>query len=191
MIIPGERVLLRPIQPDDYPTLVEWGNNPKLAVYLEGDYPRTVQECHAWYQDGKANRHRQCFAIVASDTHGRLIGEIELDHIAWRSGDAELRIRIGETDYWDQGLGTDAVGTLVHHAFTRMNLSRVYLRVFSFNARAIRCYEKCGFRKEGRMQRKGPDGRLVTVFLMRLLKEEFLSAKHKQTLRGDRSIQSA
>ena len=56
MIIPGERVLLRPIQPDDYPTLVEWGNNPELAVYLEGDYPRTVEECHAWYQDGKANR---------------------------------------------------------------------------------------------------------------------------------------
>ena len=35
----------------------------------------------------------------------QLIGDIELDHIAWRSGDAELRIRIGRKDLWNRGLG--------------------------------------------------------------------------------------
>jgi len=172
MIIPGEKVLLRPIQPSDFPQLVSWSNDPELSAYIEGDYPNTLEACPEWYQNGKANRHSQRYAIVIA-ADDRLIGDIELDHIAWRSGDAELRIRIGEKEYWDQGYGTDAVMSLAGDAFTRMNLSRIYLRVFSFNERAIRCYEKCGFRKEGRMRREAPDGSRAWVYLMRLLKHEF------------------
>ena len=33
-----------------------------------------------------------------------------------------------------------------------MNLHRVSLRVDADNARGIRCYEKCGFQKEGVMR---------------------------------------
>ncbi len=118
-----------------------------------------------------SDRHSQHYAI---STHSHLlIGHIELDHIAWRSGDAELRIRIGEKAYWDQGFGTDAVRTLVRHAFSALGLTRVYLRVFAANRRAIRCYEKVGFRKEGRLRRPGPDGGEVTLFLMRILRSEF------------------
>ncbi len=176
MIIPGEKVLLRPIEPEDFPTLVAWGNDAEITAFIEGDYPRTVAECPEWYQNGKANRHSQRFAIgVRSEKGDRLIGDIELDHIAWRSGDAELRIRIGEKECWDQGYGTEAVHLLVEHAFERMNLARIYLRVFSSNKRAIRCYEKCGFRKEGRMRRQGAGGAPVVVYLMRLLKSEFVS----------------
>ena len=97
--------------------------------------------------------------ISLSTTETALIGHIELDHIAWRSGDAELRIRIGEKDYWDQGYGTRRGAHPRRHAFGSMRLSRVYLRVFSLNKRAIRCYEKVGFRKEGRIRPAGSDGR--------------------------------
>lgn len=175
MIIPGEKVLLRPIQPADYPHLVAWSNDSEMREYVEGDYPGTLEECEHWYQDGKLNRHSQRFGIARVDDQ-RLIGDIELVHIAWRSGDAELRIRIGDKSLWDQGLGTDSVLALSAHAFERMNLSRIYLRVFSFNKRAIRCYEKCGFRKEGRLRREGPDGSPVLVLLMRLLKSEHAKA---------------
>jgi len=178
MIIPGERVLLRPIRPDDYPTIVAWSNDPQVNEYIEGDYPRTLEACPARYEDGRANRYSQRYAIVTHDDE-RLIGDIELDHIAWRSGDAELRIRIGAKEYWDQGYGTDAVMALVRHAFGRMNLSRIYLRVFSENQRAIRCYEKCGFRKEGRITRRGPDGTPTRVYLMRLLREEVDAGKRR------------
>lgn len=191
MIIPGEKVLLRPIEPEDFPTLVAWGNDAELTAYIEEDYPRSVAECPEWYQNGKANRHSQRFAIVGTSKEDRLIGDVELDHIAWRSGDAELRIRIGDKEYWDQGYGTEAVLLLVEHAFERMNLSRIYLRVFSFNKRAIRCYEKCGFRKEGRMRRQGADGAPVVVYLMRLLKSEFVSERPSAAHRRNNSVQSA
>lgn len=175
MIIRGERVFLRPIQPGDFPKIVAWSNDPEVARLLEGDYPRTLEECPTWLRLSQGNRHNQRFAICTGE--GILIGDTELDHIAWRSGDAELRIRIGEKSFWDQGYGTDSVSALLGHAFDSLGLSRVYLRVYHFNRRAIRCYEKCGFRKEGRLSRPGPDGKPASIYLMRILKEEFEAAR--------------
>ena len=45
------------------------------------------------------------------------IGDIELDYIVWRSGEAELRIRIGERDCWNRGYGTESIIALLRHAF--------------------------------------------------------------------------
>jgi len=175
MVIRGERVFLRPIQASDYPKIVAWSNDPEVAGLLEGDYPRTLEECPAWHRLSEGNRHQQRFAICTHE--GVLIGDTELDHIAWRSGDAELRIRIGEKEFWDQGYGTDSVTALLGYAFSSLRLSRVYLRVFHFNKRAIRCYEKCGFRKEGRLSRPGPFGKPAVIYLMRIEKEEFERAR--------------
>ncbi len=171
MMIRGEKVYLRPIHAADFPQLVAWTNDPEISRLMDGDYPTTLEECSDWHKSETGNRHSQRYALCTL-SDGSLIGDIALDHIAWRSGDAELRIRIGEKSYWDKGYGQDSVNALLDHAFSKMNLRRVYLRVFAFNKRAIRCYEKCGFRKEGRLRRTGPDGSPTWVYLMRLRKEE-------------------
>ena len=106
----------------------------------------------------------------------QVIGDIELDHIAWRSGDAELRIRIGRKDLWNQGLGTDAVETILGYAFQRLNLNRIYLRVYAHNKRAIRCYTKSGFRKEGRL-----NTRFGKILLMRITVSEYLENQEPQS----------
>lgn len=180
MMIRGEKVYLRPIHAADFPQLVAWTNDPEISRLMDGKYPTTLEECAAWHKAELSNRHSQRFAICTIKD-GMLIGDLALDHIAWRSGDAELRIRIGEKSHWDQGYGQDAVSALLEHAFYRMNLSRIYLRVFAFNKRAIRCYEKCGFRKEGRLRREGPDGGPTWVILMRLRKEEHGRARRRGT----------
>ncbi|SHI68162.1 Acetyltransferase (GNAT) domain-containing protein [Lutispora thermophila DSM 19022] len=38
---------------------------------------------------------------------------------------------------------------LLDYGFLELNLHRIYLRVFSFNSRAIKLYEKLGFKQEG------------------------------------------
>ena len=173
--IEGERIRLRPIEAADYPLLVQWGRDPELNRLLEGDYPKSLDECPAWHQKVLSNRHRQLFGIQLIT--GRLIGDVELDHIAWRSGDAELRIRIGEREHWDRGYGTEAVILMLRHAFLTLNLKRVYLRVFSFNERAIRCYRKAGFKREGVLVRRTAAGQQREVMLMRILREEFLQSQ--------------
>lgn len=55
-----------------------------------------------------------------------------------------------------------------------MNMHRVYLHVYDFNERAIRCYEKCGFKKEGLIREAVyKHGRYVNEYIMGILEEEF------------------
>ncbi|HET7560092.1 MAG TPA: GNAT family protein [Limnochordia bacterium] len=177
-VLIGSRVLLRELLVADFPRMVEWSCDAEINRLIDGNYPESLEECPEWFRRITSNRHAlrlgiarrrdQDAAAGEPPTHEShpLIGDIELDHITWRSGEAELRIRIGEKSLWNQGYGSDAVATLLQHAFAGMHLRRVYLRVYRFNARAIRCYEKCGFRKEGRLIRPCSDGERHEVILM-------------------------
>jgi RimJ/RimL family protein N-acetyltransferase len=82
----------------------------------------------------------------------KLIGELGLDVVNWSGRDAFVGLGIGETEYWSKGYGTDIMNVLLRFAFTEINLRRVTLTVFEYNPRAIRSYEKAGFKHEGRMR---------------------------------------
>ena len=58
-----------------------------------------------------------------------------------------LDLFIGEIDGWDRGIGTRVVSALVHYLFDTVGAWRVVIDPRTSNHRAIRCYEKCGFRK--------------------------------------------
>ncbi|NMB45165.1 MAG: GNAT family N-acetyltransferase [Firmicutes bacterium] len=173
MEVVGERIILRPLIPSDFPKLVKWTKDPEVGHYMDDDgYPETEEACYDWHKSQCSNRHKQRLMITTRDGHP--IGDVELDHITWRNGDAELRIRIGEGGYRGKGYGVDAVTTLLAYAFVEMNLSRVYLRVASSNEAAIRCYEKAGFKKEGKLVRSHVhEKRQWEIYLMRILKDEF------------------
>jgi RimJ/RimL family protein N-acetyltransferase len=102
------------------------------------------------------------------------IGVAGYHAIDWRNRSAELGLFIGEKTFWNAGYGTDAVRTLVRWGFRQLNLNRVFLRVFEDNAGAIRCYEKVGFRQEGRLrQDRFQEGRYLDTIVMGLLRDEF------------------
>jgi putative acetyltransferase len=52
-------------------------------------------------------------------------------------------------DYWNQGVGSALIGTVVDLADNWLNIERIELDVFFDNAAAIRVYEKFGFEIEG------------------------------------------
>jgi RimJ/RimL family protein N-acetyltransferase len=82
--------------------------------------------------------------------HEHLIGDIRLDNINDQDRRASLAIGIADPAALGQGLGTEAIGLVAAHAFGPMVLHRLTVRVLAFNERAIRAYQKCGFRVEGR-----------------------------------------
>lgn len=78
---------------------------------------------------------------------------------------------------WGKGHGTAAVRTLVAWGFGELNLHLIFLRVFDDNARAVRSYEKVGFRREGRLrQDRFHRGRYSATLVMGLLRHEFEDA---------------
>ncbi len=183
MIIQGERVKLRPIAPADVKQLIIWSQDPEVSRFLEADYPEELHEAEAWYQKIKSDRQNKRWAILTKDDH--LIGDVELDHIAWRSREAEMRICIGDRRFWNKGYGTDAVLTVCRHAFMDLSLNEIYLRVFTENVRAIRCYEKAGFVKEGRIERPDPYGNVREVLLMRQTRRAFEKRYQQRTEKSD------
>jgi len=144
--IRGSRIRLRPIEACDIARMLEWDEDEDITRYINKRFP-TPDSWEDWF--GRISSHRRSLALAIDTVEGEFIGDIQLEHICWRSGTAELRICIGEKRYWSQGYGAEAITTLLSYAFHRLGLKSVYLRVYRSNRRAIRCYEKVGFVKEG------------------------------------------
>lgn len=115
------------------------------------------------------------FFSIRTLAEDKLIGELALDVVSWPGRDAFVGLGIGETEYWGKGYGTDVMNVLLRFAFTEINLRRVTLSVFEYNPRAIRSYEKAGFRHEGRARRVlNKENKRWDVLYMGILREEWL-----------------
>ena len=99
-----------------------------------------------------------------------------------------LGMVIGEKEYWGQGYGQEAVKLLVDYGFNLLNLNSIMLGAFEFNARALRCYERAGFKVIGRRrQARIIGGRKYDAVLMDILAEEFRSTVVSRFIPADRS----
>ena len=173
-MIVGQKTRLRAIEREDIPTFVRWFNDQEVRQFLEMYLPMSKAEEEEWFEAYLKDDSRRNFAIETGE--GVHIGNIGLHDLDWKNRNAGLGIVIAEKEYWGRGYGSDAVMALLDFAFKEMNLHRIYLSVFDFNQRAIRCYEKCGFRHEGRAREAlFRDGRYHDSQLMAILRQEFVS----------------
>ena len=64
------------------------------------------------------------------------------------------------------------------YAFEKMKLHRVELTVLDYNLRGIRCYEKCGFRREGVLRESAfIEGEYHSDIMMSILESEYRSMR--------------
>jgi RimJ/RimL family protein N-acetyltransferase len=89
--------------------------------------------------------------------------------------EAWVGIGIGEREFWGKGYGTDMMKLCLQYAFVELCVERVSLGLHEYNARALRSYEKCGFRLEGRTRQDMlREGRRSSTLWMGILREEWL-----------------
>lgn len=63
---------------------------------------------------------------------------------------------------------------MLAYAFEQMRLHRVELVVLDYNKRAIRCYEKCGFVREGLLRENAlVEGVYHSEVVMAILEQEY------------------
>jgi RimJ/RimL family protein N-acetyltransferase len=146
----GEKVRLRAWEKSDAVLPMSWINDAEVTRFLgTGMYPTLKHAIEKWIEQESTDRADEKAFVLEDKEKSVYIGGCRLFHIDNSSRNAELDIVIGNKNYWGRGFGTDAIQVLLRLAFGRMNLYRVYLRVFDYNKRAIRCYEKVGFVHEG------------------------------------------
>lgn len=162
-------VKVRPFRKADLKKMVIWNQDPAVECFVDRGLPQDLEACERWLEQTKQNKGYQLYAI--EDENGNLIGDLELDHISWRRREAELRIRIGEKEYWSKGYGTIALRQIIRYVFHERHLNLLYLRVYAFNHRAIHCYEKLGFTKRAVLKRRDDRG-WKDIYLMAMKKGE-------------------
>ena len=113
------------------------------------------------------------YSIIDTETNSLIgsCGFIELDHL---NQVGEVGIFIGDKKYWNKGYGTEAFKLLLDYGFKALNMHNVFLRVYSFNERAIKSYEKIGFKIIGKRRESLKRGNKVyDVIYMDLLHNEY------------------
>lgn len=172
----GEKVYLRPLERDDATLLQRWVNDAEVTRNLTLWRPMSLDDELAFIE--RTSNDPQAFSLgIVLRADDRLIGTAGLHNLDWRNRSASFGIEIGEKDEWGRGYGTDAARLIVNEAFQTMNLNRIWLLVYEFNARGIRSYEKVGFVREGtHRQFTFRDGRYWDAHTMAILRSEWETA---------------
>lgn len=137
----------------------KWDNDVEVSKYREVDRNIRLSSVNFGIYD-KAS--------------AKLIGSIGISSIDQNNRHAEIGMAIGNKDYWGKGYGTDAVGMILEYCFNKLQLNKVYLDVWEENKRAIGCYVKCGFKKDGVLrQHVRKNGKYHNKWVMSILQSEW------------------
>jgi [ribosomal protein S5]-alanine N-acetyltransferase len=176
----GERIYLRPIEREDAPRLQEFINDPDVTRTLEMHRPMNLQREEEFIASMGQNEKVIVLGIALRDGDA-LIGTVSLRLGEAKDRRAEFGISIGAKDAWNQGHGTEATRLIVGYGFETLNLNRIYLRVYEYNARAIRAYEKAGFQREGLLRQDTYRlGKYWDVIVMGILRPEWDASKDRK-----------
>lgn len=149
-MIEGSSVVLRHHRHEDLSDIRRWYRDPELARLTRYSLrPMTDDEIDRFFHGRLMSSESVAYAIDIRES-GQLIGLTTFSNLDPDNGTVMFHITIGEPDAWGHGYGTEAARLMLWLAFERIGLHRVALSVFGFNDRAIRSYEKAGFRVEGR-----------------------------------------
>ena len=148
----GKRISLGPVIPADFPSMFCWANDVDAAkwdfAYRPVDFVQHTQWCENIGKDPTI----VVFAIRKLDNPA-IIGYVRLFNINGVHRSAEFGIRIGAEAQRNQGYGKEATALALDFCWRHLNLNRVQLIAFGHNERALACYERCTFEREGLLRR--------------------------------------
>lgn len=165
-------VRLRVHSVGDKEAFIAADRDPEFYRYLGCAFPSGIsreEEAREWY--AKKTDPKHSWAI---EVDSRCVGSVWLHSIEAANRRVRLAVEIFDSRFWNRGVGRFATAAVVKFGFEELKLHRIDLRVLTTNARAIRCYERCGFVREG-VQRDTVflDGQWYSDVWMSILESEF------------------
>ncbi|MBO1002556.1 GNAT family N-acetyltransferase [Pseudogracilibacillus auburnensis] len=153
MLFKNKDITLRHLQEKDKELLVKWLTNPFVLQYYEGrDNPHHLDQV-----EGKFYRRKDEATRCIVEYKGVAIGYAqyykvnpETSHITdyfEKENVYGMDQFIGETNHWNKGIGTKLVKSMITFLMTEKHANAIIMDPQMTNDRAIRCYEKCGFKK--------------------------------------------
>jgi len=164
MSVPAGPITFRPVTVADIPLLHEWLGRPHVAEWWQPT--PTLAEVEEDYGDPHSSTRPY---LACAD--GQPVGFLQV-YVAMEAGDGwweeerDPGVRgidqfVADANQLGQGLGSAMVRAFIEELFRDPAVTRVQADPSPKNARAIRCYQKAGFRVIGEIDT--PDGRAVLV----------------------------
>lgn len=182
MLFESDRIILRKMTLEDTELYHQWRNDievmqstaPLLDVY-------NIKETEEFVTHVILGSHFSKSYIIVEKKSKKPIGVTSLINIDYKNRNAECIIDIGDKEAWGKGYGAEAMKLLLDFGFLEMNLHRIFLRVFSFNDRAIKLYEKLGFQQEGKLRESiFRGGQWHDIIHMSILENEYAEKRKSQ-----------
>ena len=116
-------------------------NNPEVSTFVSNrTIDLTYEDEINWIAENQVGYN---FSMITKDTE-EFIGNCGFNDVDEKSGVIGIFLN---PRFQNIGLGTEAITELIRFGFEDLDLEEIRLVVFSHNERAIRCYNKLGFRE--------------------------------------------
>lgn len=177
--IVGQRLVLRPHEIEDAPTVARWMRQETELYWSRGRQIISAVGLSQWFrkrseQDPPTEIE---FGLALRET-GELIGENGLYEIDWIHRTAETGSYIYRPEHRNGGFGTEAKHLLLAYAFDRLGLHMVRSFVWEPNTRSAAALRKQGYRDAGRHRWAGPqNGQYADMLVFDLLAEEWRASR--------------
>ena len=152
----SHNVSIRKMVHADYEIMARWLSTPEvLEFYGDVDSPYTLDQVKAKYKPRVNGEVHVYPFIVELDTmpiglmqYYKLAQEIQAEFgYSPTLNVCGIDQFIGVPEYFNQGIGTNMVTKFINTLFHLKDVDLIVLDPEVFNTRAVRCYEKCGFKK--------------------------------------------
>lgn len=149
------------------PTIFNWPlNKQQLILYLN--------------QVKKESSEKYIYKAINADNIN--IGHIEFDKIDWINKTTVLSRVIISPEFRGKGLGHQLIEAALNLAFNHLKFKEVKLSVYGFNAPAIACYKKMGFKTVDYVKDTNNNSKNWDAQSMNISSSEFLKIQDKITL---------
>ena len=149
----NDEILIRDFADSDLPLMLKWLMDERVLEYYEGrDVRYTMEALAEQYHEPLPGGFRVIFEYrnkpVGYGQAYRLSGEMfeEYDYPDHGKVVFAMDQFIGDPEYWNRGIGTSFLKLMARYLKEQEGAERILLDPHQKNHRAIRAYEKAGFR---------------------------------------------
>ncbi|MEE4173844.1 MAG: GNAT family N-acetyltransferase [Xanthomonadales bacterium] len=150
-----QRLVLRPLTPDDAPGMYAIYSDPETMRYWSAQVIGSLEGAANMVRDDlrlQLDGHAAFWAIVLPKT-GRVIGKFTLFTINRDNRRAEIGYVLNR-QFWGKGYGTECLAAMLEVAFDQFQLHRLEADIDPENTASLALLKKFGFREEGKLRER-------------------------------------
>lgn len=145
-------MILRELELSDSKEMLEWMHDNEVIGLLPTHFNNmSIRDCQDFITNARSNKKDNVHFAVSNEKN-EYLGTISLKNIDYINKNAEYAIVLGKKAI-GTGIAQKATFEILSYGFKKLELEKVYLCVFKDNKRAVKFYNKFGFRFEGEFRK--------------------------------------